>query len=406
MPKELKKFSKDDAEDAVKKLNVTFDKFTIDALLDGMNIELEHPEFVKGKPENAAKIALAHLKEGPEYYKKLKKMEKTNAKDFPDFYYAKHMESGLCGYEKENVLVDADAMKNMSKSFAGKPVYVGHQKVDLEKIDGADGYVLDCFYNELDGWLWSKILIKTDKGKQAINQGWSVSNAYIPSEFAAGGQHHSVDFNRKIVNADFTHLAIVPNPRYEGAKVYTPEEYKAYCVAKKTQLEELKNSKGVSKMFKRLFKNKEEEVTTIDDDTMVELTNGKTVSVKEMIESVTANEEKKNADDEKKKEKDEDEAKLNADTEVDVGGKKTRLGDLMNAYQKVQKENAEAEEKKKKDDEEKVNTEKDKEKEDAEKKNQKHFDELKNAKNKSSEVVHVDTSMDQLARGKDRYGSK
>lgn len=339
--------------------------------------------------------------------------ELKNSRDFPKIFYCRHMFPGICGYDSETIFIDADAMKNMNPSFAGKPVYVGHQRVDVDKIqEQADGYVTESFYNELDGWSWAKFIAVSDKANDAISQGWAVSNAYVPSEFAAGGQHHAVDFDRKIVNAIYTHLAIVPDPRYEGAKIFTPEDYKAYCASKKQQLDELKNSKGATKMFKRLFKNKQEEVTTIDDDTMIELQNGKTVSMKDMVDAVTAADEKKNAKS-KKNEKDEgakeeekgDKEKLNADTEVDVGGQKMPLGHLMNKYMNVQKENAaEEEEKKKKEETEKKNAD-EKKKEEEEKANSKTFEEMKNAKNTNSSFVQVDTSMDQLARGQSRYGS-
>jgi hypothetical protein len=346
--------------------------------------------------------------------------EHLNARDFPAIYYCRHMEPGLCGYEKEKILVDADAMKNMNPTFAGKPVYVGHQKVDVSKIqEEADGYVVESFYNELDGWSWAKFIVVSDKGKDAIARGWAVSNAYIPSEFASGGQSHAIDFERKIVNANYTHLAIVPDPRYEGAKIFTPEQYKAYCADKKAHLDEMKNSKGATKMFKRFFKSEQKEVTNandIDDNTMVELTNGKSVSIKEMIETVElANAKaKKNEKDDKEDKKEQ----LNADTEVDVAGEKMPLSQLMNKYANAQKENekrnadeAEAKEKKEKENKEKKNAEdkekKDKEKEDDEKANAKTFEEMKNAKGKTSGsgFVQVDTQMDGMARGQSRYGS-
>lgn len=341
--------------------------------------------------------------------------EKVNARDFPDTFYCRHFEPGLCGYENEKVLIDTDAMKRMCASFNNKPIYVFHQKVDLKNLQQkADGYVTECFYNELDGWLWAKMIIVSDDGKDAISRGWSVSNAYVPTEFASGGQHHNVNYDRKIVNANFTHLAIVPDPRYEGARIYSPEEFKLYNSQKRAQLEELKNSKGATRMFKRLFKNKQEEVTNaegIDEGTMVELQNGKTVSLKEMIESITKAEElenakaKKNSDAGAKEEKkDDEESKLNAETEVMVGDKKMPLGHLMNKYQNMQKEN-EAEEAKKK-------SEKDEAEEKANSKaladaalEKANFDELKNAKNKGATVVQVDTVQDQLARGKANYGS-
>ena len=144
----------------------------------------------------------------------VKKEDITNAKQFPKCFYAKHMETGLAGYETETILIDTDNLKTMIPTFVGKPVYVRHQEVDLDTMkDKACGYVTDSFYNELDGWLWVKILITDDDGFLAIANGWSVSNAYVPTEWGAGGTHHNCPYDRKIIGGEFTHLAIVPDPR-------------------------------------------------------------------------------------------------------------------------------------------------------------------------------------------------
>lgn len=345
-------------------------------------------------------------------------VELKNERGFPEKYYARHMESGLCGYEAETILVDGEAMKAMAASFNNKPVYVGHQDVDVENLrTTADGYVTKCFYNELDGWLWAEMIIISDAAKDAIAKGWSVSNAYRPSEFARGGQHHNVDFHRKILNAVFTHLAIVPDPRYEGAKIFTEADYKAYCETKRAEIEELKNSKqrGVTKMFKKIFKTEQKEITNAADleGATVELNDGTTVTLADMIEAVELRNAKmkKNAEGaDKEKDGDKEKAnkkmKLNSDTEVDVGGEKMPLSDLMNRYSNAMKENAaEEEDKKKKEDEEKKNAE-EKKKEEDEKANSKHFAELKNAREKAASAVKVvDTSIDQMQRGKDLYGS-
>lgn len=55
-------------------LNIKFDKFTIEELLDGMNIELEHglisprTNVTDNDIILTTKIALAHLNEFPNYY--------------------------------------------------------------------------------------------------------------------------------------------------------------------------------------------------------------------------------------------------------------------------------------------------------------------------------------------------
>ena len=69
-------FNKKDALFAAEVLNVTFDKFSLEELLDGINIELEHG--LLNKKTNVTnddlisttKIALAHLNEFPNYYNK------------------------------------------------------------------------------------------------------------------------------------------------------------------------------------------------------------------------------------------------------------------------------------------------------------------------------------------------
>jgi len=42
----------------------------------GMNVEMEHTDVTKGNLKLTGKIALAHLKELPDYYTRLKEMEK------------------------------------------------------------------------------------------------------------------------------------------------------------------------------------------------------------------------------------------------------------------------------------------------------------------------------------------
>ncbi|MCI9280114.1 MAG: hypothetical protein HFJ02_04885 [Bacilli bacterium] len=69
-------FNFNDALYAASILGVTFDKYTLEEFLTGMNIELEHGTVnLKTNVTNddlimSAKIALAHLNEFPNYYNK------------------------------------------------------------------------------------------------------------------------------------------------------------------------------------------------------------------------------------------------------------------------------------------------------------------------------------------------
>ena len=69
-------YSKQDFLKAVQDLKITFDKFSVDDLMTGVNIELEHgsvnplTNVTNDDLLLTMKIALAHLNEFPDYYNK------------------------------------------------------------------------------------------------------------------------------------------------------------------------------------------------------------------------------------------------------------------------------------------------------------------------------------------------
>ena len=84
-------FNIEDAIYASEILGITFDKFTLEEFLDGLNIELEHGLINKDTnvTDNdlikTAKIALAHLNEYPNYYNfeyGIRNFEKNLKKDY------------------------------------------------------------------------------------------------------------------------------------------------------------------------------------------------------------------------------------------------------------------------------------------------------------------------------------
>ena len=368
-----------------------------------------------------------------------------NAKQEPQILYCRHIAQGVCGYNDETIFIGEDTLKKMDSTFAGKPLYVEHQQVDLEKLqEQADGYVVESFYLPEDASHWAKIIVVSDKGHEAVSKGWAVSNAYVPDAFGANGEWHNIPYQREITEGHYTHLAIVSNPRYEEDVIMTPEEFKQYKAAKKEQLNQLQNSKkeeGVKQtmsMFK-LFKKEEMKNSEDISKAVVELSNGKTVSIQEMI----------NACEEDIKAKEAAKAKKNAEEEllekvVKVNGEDVKVSELIKAYESAKK-NAEEDEKKDEDEEDKdekkskKNEDKDEEKkskknkcneEDADKENEDEDEkededdkeEKKSKKNskdflkalkeaeeidnsKENNVVVADTMDVKLARGFERYGS-
>ncbi len=76
------KFNTEEAKDIGDKLGISWDKFDVEQFAKGLNVELEHgsrdPEInvTNNDPILTGKIALAHLKEYPDYYTRLEKMER------------------------------------------------------------------------------------------------------------------------------------------------------------------------------------------------------------------------------------------------------------------------------------------------------------------------------------------
>ncbi len=76
-----KSFTLDEAKEIGEKLGIKWDRFDVEQFRMGMDVELEHGRRDKetnvtdDNPLTTGKIALAHLKEFPDYYDRLDKLE-------------------------------------------------------------------------------------------------------------------------------------------------------------------------------------------------------------------------------------------------------------------------------------------------------------------------------------------
>ena len=265
-----------------------------------------------------------------------------NEKSMPQVFYAKHMKAGVANYpeNKEIIYISNDTIADMAKSFEGKPVYVHHQEVDLENLkDQMDGVVSESFWNKYDGEWWIKFVAISDDAKKAIANGWGVSNCYDHLVRGNGGTCINVKYDSEIIGGQFQHLAIVPNPRYEDAKIYTEEEYNNYIEQKKQKLDKITNSKGENDMkilneadVKDLLLSKDSKITVgeaievlmnskkvIDQEAEIMLANGEKISVSELINAC-----KKNEDKEEEKENEDKKEEKDFAEGVDYGEKKEK----------------------------------------------------------------------------------
>jgi len=81
-----KQFTAKEAKEIGEKLGIKWDKFNVDEFQMGLDVELEHgtrnpkTNVTNNDSLMTGKIALAHLNEFPDYYKRLEKMEKEAEK--------------------------------------------------------------------------------------------------------------------------------------------------------------------------------------------------------------------------------------------------------------------------------------------------------------------------------------
>ena len=343
-------------------------------------------------------------------------------------FYGLHSSPGTAEYaDKEGkpykILLNSEALLKMNPTFMGKPVYVDHvDKVDLSKVEReAAGWVIESFYNKSDGMTWCKFVCISDAGQDAIRRGWKLSNAYIPKNLGAGGTWHGMTYEKEIVDAEYEHLAIVPNPRYEASVILDPDQFKAYNQEKEATLLKIANSKDVIKKGdKSMFKIFKKDVVQNSDDMnelMVTLPkSGKEVTIKNAIEMADkfVNINGYAADEHMVKVNDKEEMSVKdlkdcygkMKSEADEMKKKNDDADMENKKknetmsEEDKKKNAEEEEKKKNEEEDKKKNE-DKEKEEK-KENSMHFDTLRNAAQKADleKAKTLVMNSDRVALGK------
>lgn len=362
--------------------------------------------------------------------------EMTNASQYPKEFYARHVQAGVAQYEGFSYLIEDATLRKMAKGYIGKPVYVYHQKVDLENLkQEADGYITDSFYNEKDGWFWVKFLAVDDKAHRAISKGWKVSSAWNPVDVRGPGKKNNLSYERKIAAAEYTHLAIVPNPRYEDTCIFSPDEFKVYQSERQKQLDEMRHSKTQRRdqaMLKfKLFKNDKDE-----NDMIVQLEGGQKITVAEMVNALETSEKEKETlaktvklagkeisvgelvkkytemknstdaqegDDEEADGADGDEGQEEGKGEE--GSDKAEGEDDADDAEEAGDDEAEGEDQPKEEMKNSKGKPKPKDGKDAKKPKKDHFTEMLHANRTTNMAPVIETSMDMVKRGKDRYGS-
>jgi hypothetical protein len=83
LTKVMKQFNETEAKEIGNMLKIDWKEVSLEQFTMGMNVELEHGSIdpQTNVTDNDGKIALAHLKEFPDYYTRLAEMEKSAKAD-------------------------------------------------------------------------------------------------------------------------------------------------------------------------------------------------------------------------------------------------------------------------------------------------------------------------------------
>lgn len=135
-------------------------------------------------------------------------------------FKSRFIQPGLAGYPGQfgNALIKKENLDRFVHTLRNKPVTINHR----DKITEEDkkGEVFNVWFNPDDGWYWCDGIITDDEAINLINNGWSVSCAYdFTKADNSGGTENNIPYDIEFLDGEFNHLALVDNPRYEGANI-------------------------------------------------------------------------------------------------------------------------------------------------------------------------------------------
>jgi hypothetical protein len=247
------------------------------------------------------------------------------------------MRRGLVSYPDETILVSQDALEQLATTAFGIPVVVEHPGIalDSESIKNIKiaGRVAKFEYDLATDLWFAEFVVDDEDAVNLLKSGWGVSTAWYGDDYTNGGTYNNIAYDRQLLKGRYEHLAIVQNPRYEMAvdPIFLNSKSKVTGQATKNTDTIIVNSKGTTvggiKMFAKIFRTVREEIKANDNEELVlELEHGQ-VPLSKVVEELKSY---------KAKEAEATEGPahrvLNEDDEVEVDGKKMKVGALIKEH--------------------------------------------------------------------------
>lgn len=137
------------------------------------------------------------------------------------YFMSRFIEPGIAHYEElGDILITKETLNKFIQTMVGVPVIIDHEDVTDKNVDKLRvGSVSKVWFNEFDGYFYCEGILTDPEAIDLVkNQGWNVSCAYsfqsVPKD-----THNGKKIDMEFTDGEFLHLAIVKNPRYEGANI-------------------------------------------------------------------------------------------------------------------------------------------------------------------------------------------
>ncbi len=146
--------------------------------------------------------------------------EEGNGKGRP--FVSRFLEPGIAHYkELGDILITKETLNKFIHTMVGCPVIIEHEDVTDENADKLRvGVVSRVWFNETDGYFYCEGILTDPEAIDLVkNQGYNVSCAYSFVSDNTKKTHNGKEIDMEFIDGEFLHLALVKDPRYEGANI-------------------------------------------------------------------------------------------------------------------------------------------------------------------------------------------
>lgn len=137
-------------------------------------------------------------------------------------FISRFIEPGIAHYkELGDILITKETLNKFIHTMVGCPVIIEHEDVTDENANKLRvGVVSRVWFSEMDGYFYCEGILTDPEAIDLVkNQGYNVSCAYSFVSDNTKRTHNGKEIDMEFIDGEFLHLALVKDPRYEGANI-------------------------------------------------------------------------------------------------------------------------------------------------------------------------------------------